>query len=90
MSDYTNDELSGMVDDLKAELADVLPRHNQFRSALEEIIRNVKAYKTADNMAGRLYEIAADALEVSECSEGPTPGQCDEILGKKHYGHRGY
>ena len=36
------------------------------REALEEIIRNVEPWKTADNMAGRLHEIASNALALAK------------------------
>lgn len=41
---------------------DTKAARDAMREALEEIIRNVEPWKTADNMAGRLHEIASNAL----------------------------
>lgn len=43
-----------------------LHAHDAMREALEEIIRNVEPWKTADNMAGRLHEIASNALSLAK------------------------
>ena len=40
--------------------------YDAMREALEEIIRNVEPWKTADNMAGRLHEIASNALSLAK------------------------
>jgi len=40
--------------------------YDAMREALEEIIRNVEPWKTADNMAGRLHEIASNALALAK------------------------
>ena len=46
--------------------ANAVNNHDAMREALEEIIRNVEPWKTADNMAGRLHEIASNALSLAK------------------------
>lgn len=62
---FSSEEVSELADEVE-QLTDKVEEHQKtteaLRAALQEILRNVQPWRQADNMAGRIAEIAEGVL----------------------------